>query len=43
MTDEAPAARRLYESAGYQPDGHGAELGHTPGHVEVSLRKRLSP
>ena len=31
----------LYESAGYEPDGRREESGHTPGLVEIGLRKRL--
>jgi hypothetical protein len=41
VTTAAPAARRLYESAGYEPDGGKAESGHTPGLIEVSLKKEL--
>jgi ribosomal protein S18 acetylase RimI-like enzyme len=42
VTTGASAARRLYEGAGYQPDGGEVESGHTPGLVEVSLVKNLS-
>jgi GNAT superfamily N-acetyltransferase len=42
VTDAAAAARRLYESAGYEADGDCAESRHTPGLIEVSLRKQLS-
>ena len=41
VTDAAPAARRLYEGAGYAADGHRSESRHTPGLVEISLRKPL--
>jgi ribosomal protein S18 acetylase RimI-like enzyme len=42
VTSAASAARHLYESAGYAPDGGQAESSHTPGLVEVSLRKELA-
>jgi ribosomal protein S18 acetylase RimI-like enzyme len=42
VTTAASAARQLYSSAGYEPDGGQAESRHTPGLVEVSLRKRLA-
>jgi ribosomal protein S18 acetylase RimI-like enzyme len=42
VTTAAVAARRLYLSAGYEPDGVQAESPHTPGLVEVSLTKRLA-
>ena len=42
VTDAAGAARRLYESAGYECDGRSAESRHTPGLTEIGLRKRLS-
>ena len=41
VTNAATAAIRLYESAGYQPDGGSAESRHTPGLTEVSLLKQL--
>ena len=41
VTDAATAAKRLYESAGYTPDGNSAASTHTPGLTEVSLLKRL--
>ena len=41
VTDAAPAARRLYESAGYEPDGSALKSGHTAGLIEIGLRKRL--
>jgi ribosomal protein S18 acetylase RimI-like enzyme len=41
VTGEATAARRLYESAGYEPDGRTEESPHTPGLIEIGLRKRL--
>jgi ribosomal protein S18 acetylase RimI-like enzyme len=43
VTNEAAAARSLYESAGYTPDGEVEESTHTPGLVHNSLRKRLVP
>lgn len=42
VTDAAAAARRLYESAGYEPDGRSTESRHTPGLIEIGLRKQLS-
>ena len=42
VTSEAAAAQRLYESAGYAPDGEVEESRHTPGVLHVSLRKRLT-
>lgn len=41
VTTEAEAAQRLYESAGYAPDGQVEESRHTPGLRHVSLRKSL--
>jgi ribosomal protein S18 acetylase RimI-like enzyme len=41
VTTAATAARRLYESAGFAPDGRRTESTHTPGLVEVSLTKEL--
>ena len=41
-TTEAHAARALYESAGYEPDGRVTPSRHTEGLVEVGLRKQLS-
>ena len=41
VTTEAAVAQRLYESAGYAPDGTVEESPHTPGLVHVSLRKPL--
>ena len=41
VTTGAAAAQRLYESAGYVPDGQVEESRHTPGLLHVSLRKRL--
>jgi GNAT superfamily N-acetyltransferase len=43
VTSAATAARQLYESAGYQPDGTSAELPHTSGLIETSLQKELPP
>jgi ribosomal protein S18 acetylase RimI-like enzyme len=42
VTDVAAAARRLYESAGYELDGRSTESGHTRGLIEIGLRKQLS-
>jgi ribosomal protein S18 acetylase RimI-like enzyme len=41
VTNVATAARRLYESAGYERDGRSAESPHTAGLAEIGLRKRL--
>ena len=41
VTTTASAARRLYETAGFAPDGDLRESNHTPGLSEVSLRKTL--
>ncbi len=41
VTTDASAAQRLYESAGYEPDGHVEESLHTPGLMHISLRKRM--
>jgi GNAT superfamily N-acetyltransferase len=41
VTNRAPAARALYESAGYEPDGRATPSRHTEGLVEIGLRKRL--
>jgi ribosomal protein S18 acetylase RimI-like enzyme len=41
VTTTAVAARRLYETAGFAPDGDRRESRHTRGLAEVSLRKRL--
>lgn len=43
VTTAAKAARALYESAGYQPAGGSRESRHTPGLIEVGLRKQLMP
>jgi ribosomal protein S18 acetylase RimI-like enzyme len=42
VTDRSTAARRLYEDAGYRPTGRQEASPHTPGLVEVELRKELS-
>ena len=42
VTTRASAARRLYESAGYEPDGRAEASPHTAGLVEIGLRKRLA-
>jgi ribosomal protein S18 acetylase RimI-like enzyme len=42
VTDAAAAARQLYETAGYEPDGRAKESRHTKGLIEIGLRKRLS-
>ena len=41
VTNEATAARRLYERAGYEPDGREEQSGHTAGLLEIGFRKRL--
>jgi GNAT superfamily N-acetyltransferase len=41
VTNEAEAARALYERAGYEPDGTTTPSRHTEGLVEIGLRKRL--
>ena len=41
VTTTASAARRLYETAGFEPDGDRRDSSHTPGLAEVSLRKTL--
>ena len=41
VTNAATPAQRLYESAGYEPDGRSEPSPHTPGLVEIGLRKRL--
>lgn len=42
VTTEAAAAQRLYESAGYEPDGEVEESRHMPELVHISLRKCLA-
>lgn len=42
VTTEAEAAQRLYEAAGYAPDGHVEESRHTQGLRHISLRKLLA-
>lgn len=42
VADRAPAASRLYEAAGYTPDGECSESPHEPGVTLVSLRKKLA-
>jgi ribosomal protein S18 acetylase RimI-like enzyme len=42
VTNEADAARRLYESACYERDGRAEESRHTGGLIEIGLRKRLT-
>jgi ribosomal protein S18 acetylase RimI-like enzyme len=42
VADQAPAALRLSELAGYRPDGDRSESSHTPGVRLVSLRKQLA-
>jgi ribosomal protein S18 acetylase RimI-like enzyme len=41
VTNQAAAARQLYERAGYEPDGRVDESSHTGGLLEIGLRKRL--
>ena len=43
VADSAEPARRLYESAGYSPDGESIPSPHHPGVRHVSLRRPLSP
>jgi ribosomal protein S18 acetylase RimI-like enzyme len=43
VTNEAAAAWRLYELAGYEPDGTVEESPHTPGLRHESLMKPLQP
>ena len=42
VTNRATAARRLYESAGYELDGRSEPSPHTAGVVEIGMRKRLA-
>jgi GNAT superfamily N-acetyltransferase len=42
VTNVSAAARGLYASAGYEPDGRAEASGHTPGVVEIGMRKRLA-
>jgi ribosomal protein S18 acetylase RimI-like enzyme len=42
VADQALAAIRLYDAAGYRPDGERSESAHTPGVSLVSLRKELA-
>jgi ribosomal protein S18 acetylase RimI-like enzyme len=42
VADAAEAASRLYEGAGYMPDGQQSPSPHTPGVTHISLRKRLA-
>jgi ribosomal protein S18 acetylase RimI-like enzyme len=42
VADQAVAALRLYDAAGYRPDGERSESPHTPGVSHVSLRKALA-
>jgi ribosomal protein S18 acetylase RimI-like enzyme len=41
VTNASAAARGLYASAGYEPDGRAEHSGHTPGLVEIGMRKLL--
>ena len=41
VTNVSDAARALYERAGYELDGRSEESAHTPGLVEIGLRKEL--
>jgi ribosomal protein S18 acetylase RimI-like enzyme len=41
VTNVATAARRLYERAGYVATGGAEESGHTPGLLELGMRKAL--
>jgi ribosomal protein S18 acetylase RimI-like enzyme len=42
VADAAEAALRLYESAGYVPDGQQSPSPHTSGVIHIGLRKRLA-
>lgn len=42
VTNAATAARALYAGAGYEPDGRDERSRHTPGLVEIGMRKRLT-
>ena len=42
VADLALAAVRLYDAAGYGPDGERSELSHNPGMTYMSLRKPLA-
>jgi ribosomal protein S18 acetylase RimI-like enzyme len=42
VTTAATAARRLYESAGFELDGEQRASSHTTGLTEVSMRKVLA-
>jgi ribosomal protein S18 acetylase RimI-like enzyme len=42
VADRAVAAARLYDAAGYLPDGERSESAHTPGVSYLSLRKQLA-
>jgi GNAT superfamily N-acetyltransferase len=41
VTTASPAAQRLYARAGYEPDGTSVPSQHTPGLIEINLRKPL--
>jgi ribosomal protein S18 acetylase RimI-like enzyme len=41
VSDAAYAASRLYEKAGYRPDGERSASPHTPEVTHISLRKQL--
>jgi GNAT superfamily N-acetyltransferase len=41
VTNVATAARGLYESVGYVPDGRADKSPHTPGLVELGMRRPL--
>ena len=41
VTNQAAAARQLYEGAGYGPDGRVDESRHTGGLLEIGFRRRL--
>ena len=41
VTNEAAAARRLYEAAGYEADGAVEDSPHTPGVLHTSLTKLI--
>jgi ribosomal protein S18 acetylase RimI-like enzyme len=43
VADQALPALRLYDAAGYEPDGKRSESAHTAGVMLIGLRKELDP